>query len=45
MSSLISKITLCEYNTKDDTWDSISEEGKDLIKFMLEIDPDRRPTA
>ena len=45
VSSLISKITLCEYHLTGHVWESISKQGKDLIRFMLEVDPDKRPSA
>lgn len=45
VSSLISKITLCEYQFTDPIWKSVSGEAKDLIKFMLEVDPHKRPSA
>ena len=35
---------ICEgrFNTFSLTWDWISEEAKDLIKKLLEVDPDKR---
>jgi serine/threonine protein kinase len=38
-------ITSGDYSLQDKVWDKVSEEAKDLIRSMLEIDPDYRPSA
>ena len=34
-----------DYNFDETTWKNVSEEGKDFIKGLLVVDPDKRFTA
>lgn len=46
MKSLIEKITIGDYDIEEQyPWPVISEEAKDLIKKLLELDPEKRLTA
>ena len=34
-----------EYDMNSDAWDSVSDAGKDVIRWMMNVDPDKRMTA
>jgi len=44
-TELFNKIKRCEYRFDSPFWDHISEEAKDLIRRMLTLNPNDRPTA
>ncbi len=45
MSSLFKKIMKGQYTMPSPYWDSVSEDGKDLIRKILVVDPKQRLTA
>lgn len=45
MTKLVHKITHDEPDMKEDEFEGVSDEGKDLLKKMLRKNPSERPTA
>ena len=45
-TKLIELITTAQYDLEENIqWDSVSEEAKDLIRKLLELDPHKRASA
>ena len=42
---LLAKIRNCEYSFPEEQWQSISEEAKDLIRQLLQMNANLRPSA
>jgi len=45
VTKLVHKITHDEVDMKEDEFEGVSDEGKDLLKKMLRKNPSERPTA
>ena len=45
VEELIEKIKNCDYSMDNSIWEKVSPDAKDLVRRLLQIDPDKRETS